>query len=217
MTTTKKPVDVDAIARRASATGRKENGMSDTKKPVDWQAIEREVRTGEKSVRQIGRENEVSHTAIAKRAEAGGWAPPEVAGKNGHEVASLARDAQAPLDAPVAKVTEVATDTSRSAHGLDTLGKEPAPSAPAAESSPEAPKVEADNGLYGGRHFIPESAPVKELPAAADPAMRAVHIVPIVDDTGPRETGPALRPDYPRAPASLASAPDAAVAWRVMP
>jgi hypothetical protein len=40
---------------------------------ADWEAIEREYRAGQLSVREISRQHEVSHVAIAKRAKAEGW------------------------------------------------------------------------------------------------------------------------------------------------
>lgn len=43
------------------------------KKATDWEAIEREYRAGQLSVREIGLQHEVSHTAINKRAKAEGW------------------------------------------------------------------------------------------------------------------------------------------------
>ncbi len=44
-----------------------------TKKATDWEAIEREYRAGQLSVREIGLQHEVSHTAINKRAKAEAW------------------------------------------------------------------------------------------------------------------------------------------------
>lgn len=43
------------------------------RKPTDWEAIEREYRAGQLSVREISRQHDVSHVAIAKRAKAFGW------------------------------------------------------------------------------------------------------------------------------------------------
>lgn len=43
------------------------------KKKIDWEAIEREYRAGQLSVSEIGRQNDVSHTAINKRAKKDGW------------------------------------------------------------------------------------------------------------------------------------------------
>lgn len=40
---------------------------------ADWEAVEREYRTGQLSVREIGRLYGLSHTAINKRARKGGW------------------------------------------------------------------------------------------------------------------------------------------------
>jgi predicted secreted protein len=40
---------------------------------VDWEAVEREYRAGQLSVSEVGRQYEVSHTAINKRAKAEGW------------------------------------------------------------------------------------------------------------------------------------------------
>ena len=43
------------------------------KRPVDWEAIEREYRSGQLSVSEIGRLYGVSHTAINKKAKRLGW------------------------------------------------------------------------------------------------------------------------------------------------
>lgn len=42
-------------------------------KQTDWEAIEREYRAGQLSVSEIGRQRDVSHTAINKRAKKDGW------------------------------------------------------------------------------------------------------------------------------------------------
>lgn len=45
-----------------------------TQKPrVDWELVEREYRAGLKTLRQIGEEHGVSHTAIQKKARQWGW------------------------------------------------------------------------------------------------------------------------------------------------
>jgi hypothetical protein len=94
--------------------------------------------------------------------------------------------------------------------------KQSGPTAPAVERAPETPNASLGDGMFGGRHFIPESAEVKELPVA-DPTLRAVHIVRAVDDTAPRNTGPAQRPDYQVATAPrVAGARDAPFPWRVI-
>lgn len=43
------------------------------RKEIDWEAIEREYRAGQLSVVEIGRQHDVSHTAINKRAKKEGW------------------------------------------------------------------------------------------------------------------------------------------------
>lgn len=43
------------------------------KKTVDWELVEREYRANIKTLRQIGEEHGVSHTAIQKRAKQFGW------------------------------------------------------------------------------------------------------------------------------------------------
>jgi hypothetical protein len=43
------------------------------KKHVDWELIEKDYRAGIKTLRQIGGECGVSHTAIMKRADKGNW------------------------------------------------------------------------------------------------------------------------------------------------
>lgn len=43
------------------------------KSQTDWEAVEREYRTGQLSVREIGLQHNVSHTAINKRAKAEEW------------------------------------------------------------------------------------------------------------------------------------------------
>ena len=40
---------------------------------ADWEAIEREYRAGQLSVREIARQHDVSHVAVAKRAKAESW------------------------------------------------------------------------------------------------------------------------------------------------
>jgi len=42
-------------------------------KTTDWEAIEREFRAGQLSTREIGRQHDISHAAINKRAKAEGW------------------------------------------------------------------------------------------------------------------------------------------------
>lgn len=42
-------------------------------KTVDWEAVEREYRAGQLSVSEIGRQHDVSHTAINKRAKKEAW------------------------------------------------------------------------------------------------------------------------------------------------
>jgi hypothetical protein len=44
-----------------------------TKPAVDWEVVEREYRAGQLSVSEIGRQHDVSHTAINKRARRDGW------------------------------------------------------------------------------------------------------------------------------------------------
>ena len=44
-----------------------------TRKSVDWDAIEPDYRAGVKSLRQIGRENSVTHAAIREHAKVHGW------------------------------------------------------------------------------------------------------------------------------------------------
>jgi len=43
------------------------------RKSVDWEAIEREYRTGQHSIAEIGRHFDISHPAILKRAKRDGW------------------------------------------------------------------------------------------------------------------------------------------------
>jgi len=43
------------------------------RKNADWEAIEREYRTGQLSIRELGRKHAVSDTAIRKRAKTYGW------------------------------------------------------------------------------------------------------------------------------------------------
>ena len=43
------------------------------KKTIDWEAIRREYRAGQLSVREIGRQHGVTHSAIAKRAKVEKW------------------------------------------------------------------------------------------------------------------------------------------------
>lgn len=47
--------------------------MADKRPPVDWERIESEYRAGQLSVREIAKIGGISHTAIQKRAKAGGW------------------------------------------------------------------------------------------------------------------------------------------------
>lgn len=47
--------------------------MSEARKFVDWELIERDYRAGIKTLRQIGDEHGVSHTAIQKRAKKEDW------------------------------------------------------------------------------------------------------------------------------------------------
>ena len=63
---------------------------------ADWDAIEREYRAGIKSIRQIAKEQGISHTAIQKRAEVENWPR------------NLAKKIRAAADAKLAR--EVATD-----------------------------------------------------------------------------------------------------------
>lgn len=42
-------------------------------KQVDWELVEQDYRTGMKTLRQIGEENDISHGAINKRAKRDGW------------------------------------------------------------------------------------------------------------------------------------------------
>jgi hypothetical protein len=42
-------------------------------KPIDWEAVEREYRAGQISVKEIARANQITDTAIHKRARAYGW------------------------------------------------------------------------------------------------------------------------------------------------
>ena len=44
-----------------------------TKRKIDWSAIEQEYRTGQLSIRQIGRTYDVSEAAVRKRAKSEGW------------------------------------------------------------------------------------------------------------------------------------------------
>ena len=75
-------------------------------KAIDWEAVEREYRAGQLSVSEIGRQHDVSHTAINKRAAKEGWArdltervrqevsarlvSDEVSAANAHEAVDLA-------------------------------------------------------------------------------------------------------------------------------
>jgi hypothetical protein len=43
------------------------------RKTIDWEKVEAEYRAGQFSVREIGRQNGVSHVAINKKAKAEGW------------------------------------------------------------------------------------------------------------------------------------------------
>lgn len=43
------------------------------RKQIDWEAVEREYRAGQLSVVEIGRQHDISHTAINKRAKRDGW------------------------------------------------------------------------------------------------------------------------------------------------
>lgn len=47
--------------------------MPTKKQAYDWEAIEREYRAGQLSVREIAQQYGCSHTAIQKKAKAGGW------------------------------------------------------------------------------------------------------------------------------------------------
>lgn len=47
--------------------------MTEPRKPIDWEAIEREYRAGQLSLREIGRQYELSEGAIRKRAKAERW------------------------------------------------------------------------------------------------------------------------------------------------
>lgn len=47
--------------------------MSDSEKDIDWQSIELHFRAGIRSVRDIAKEHNISHTAINKKAGAEGW------------------------------------------------------------------------------------------------------------------------------------------------
>lgn len=47
--------------------------MTDERTQTDWERVEAEYRSGQLSVREIGRRHGVTETAIRKRAKTGGW------------------------------------------------------------------------------------------------------------------------------------------------
>ena len=73
---------------------------------IDWELIERDYRAGIKSVRQIGKEYDVSRTAITKRAYKNGW-PRDLKEKiRAATDAKLAKEGASQGATQVAKATE---------------------------------------------------------------------------------------------------------------
>ena len=50
-----------------------DNLRRNAKRSIDWEAVEREYRTGQLSIREIGKLFDVSHAGIGKRARQEGW------------------------------------------------------------------------------------------------------------------------------------------------
>jgi len=55
---------------------------------ADWEQVQQEYEAGEKSLRQIGRDHGITHTAVRKRAKAENWQEREAAANNDGEAST---------------------------------------------------------------------------------------------------------------------------------
>ncbi len=105
----------------------------------DWARIEREYRTTNRSVRELGRENGVSHTAINKRAASEGWSRPV-----SNEVSSpVSRRAFEPAETSIAGTMLAKAETTYTAQERLELARQEL-SAALEEQRETSPNAESD-------------------------------------------------------------------------
>lgn len=117
-------------ARKGLTTGAVTQRPIIMAKAIDWEAVEREYRAGQLSVSEIGRQHDVSHTAINKRAKRDGWAR-DLAARVRQEVSTRlvsdevsAANAQEAVDAAAQRGVEVVRSHRRDiGRGRDVLAR----------------------------------------------------------------------------------------------